>query len=207
MLRQTHKAAGDEEGRDDLTAAADELDHGPLGDAIKPKLEQLAGDAAKLGVRQVVTDPVEQLLQQANERAIAWAEQRAGELVVQVAETTRQAVADLVARAEEEGWSNDELADQLTGDEAFAPSRAERIARTETAMADVAGNLEGWRATGVVEAKRWIVADANECDLCADLDGVEVGLDEDFPDDGGDGPPLHPQCRCDVVPILSDEEA
>jgi hypothetical protein len=70
-----------------------------------------------------------------------------------------------------EGWSNDQLADALLGDDAFSGARAEMIARTETAMADVQGNLIGWKESGVVEGKEWKVAQDGECDECAALDG------------------------------------
>lgn len=188
--RRLGKAAGDEKDPD---GAAQAIDYEPLRDAIEPRLKVVAKDGARAGLDQVGA-ALDQLLSQANEAATAWAEERAGELVKGIDETTRQAVADLTAQALREGWSNDDLADALDSAEVFGPARAERIARTETAYADVAGNLEGYRASGVVAAKRWIVADAGECDLCAELDGEEVGLDEDFPGDGGDGPPLHPNC-------------
>lgn len=200
--RALGKAAGDE--KDPVDAAAEAIDYDQLREAVTPRLKAVAQDGARAGLDQVGA-ALDQLLDQANEQAIAWAEERAGELVTQVDETTRQAVADLTAQALREGWSNDDLADALDSAEVFGPDRAERIARTETAFADVAGNLEGYRASGVVAAKRWIVADAGECDLCAELDGEEVGLDEDFPGDGGDGPPLHPNCRCDVLPVLQEE--
>jgi hypothetical protein len=37
------------------------------------------------------------------------------------------------------------------------------------------------------------------------LDGEVVGLDEDFPEGGGDGPPLHPNCECFVAPVVGEE--
>jgi hypothetical protein len=41
----------------------------------------------------------------------------------------------------------------------------------------------------------WIAA-GDPCPECEVLDGEEVDLGEDYPGDGGDGPPLHPNCRC-----------
>ena len=81
------------------------------------------------------------------------------------------------------------------------------VARTETAYADVQGNLEGYRASGVVAKKEWLVSQDEVCPECEALDGKVVDLDEPFPGQGGDGPPLHPNCRCDVLPVLQDEEA
>ena len=79
------------------------------------------------------------------------------------------------------------------------------ILRAERRFADSAGNMSAYRASGVVAGKRWITG-AGCCDLCEALDGVEVPLDADFPD-GGDCPPLHPQCRCACTPVLAEENS
>jgi len=117
--------------------------------------------------------------------------------------TTRDLVRTLTQEALEEGWSNDTLADELEGSEAFSEARSERIARTETAFADVQGNLIGWDESGVVEGKEWLTA-PDCCDECQALHGEIVPLDEDF-SDGSDGPPAHPMCRCDVLPVLRED--
>jgi SPP1 gp7 family putative phage head morphogenesis protein len=78
------------------------------------------------------------------------------------------------------------------------------IARTETAKADVEGNIEAYKQSGVVSGKQWITG-AGCCDLCDELDGTIVEIDEDFPNEGGSGPPLHPNCRCDVLPVLTED--
>ena len=165
---------------------------------------------------------VDQTLSQVNEKALEYASQRSAELVGmkrdesgelipnpdaqwQITESTREMLRSDVARALEEGMSNDQLADLIAENYAFSDERAEMIARTETAFADVAGNLSAYKESGLAVAKQWIVG-AGCCDDCQELDGVVVGMDEEFPNDGGDGPPLHPACRCDVLPVLNDEE-
>jgi hypothetical protein len=127
---------------------------------------------------------------QANEEAIAWAEERSAWLVTKIDETTRENIQTLVENAEKDGLSNQELAQQLRDSEAFSDARAEMIARTETAMADVQGNLAGWKASGVVEGKQFLAA-PDCCDECQAMADVVVGLDEEFPE--GD-PPIHPNC-------------
>lgn len=155
----------------------------------------------------------------ANAQAIEWAKDRAAELVGmkrvngefvpnpnaqwQIDTDTREDIKDLVGQALEEGWSNDTLASALQEDAAFSDARAENIARTETARADVQGSLVGYKNSGVVDRKQWLTA-PDCCDLCQELDGEIVGLEEQFPKGGGDGAPLHPQCRCDVLPVLSE---
>jgi len=70
----------------------------------------------------------------------------------------------------------------------------------------VAGNIEGWRKTRQVASKEWS-ASINCCDVCDAMDGIIVGLEEKFDFEGEqiDGPPGHPNCRCDVLPVLTTE--
>lgn len=95
--------------------------------------------------------------------------------------------------------------------------RAERIARTETLKASNYSTNEAYKQTGYVTAKQWY-ANPGADEECAALDGTIIGLDEDFLKQGGtlefgDGqtyqndyadvtdPPLHPNCRCTILPI------
>lgn len=169
-------------------------------------IEDVVSDGGAEGLAQVLADVTDDQLKQVNARAADYAKTRSGELVTQLEDSTREMLRGTVGQAIEEGWSNDQLAAALADEYAFSPERAETVARTETAYADVQGNLEGYKASGVVQGKQWIVAQDEFCDDCQALDGVTVGLDESFPNDGGDGPPLHPNCRCDVLPVLIEEE-
>lgn len=81
------------------------------------------------------------------------------------------------------------------------PQRAEVIARTEAVNSYTQGLLSFAGESNAV-AKEWQALDAE--DECADLDGEQVGIDEEFSGDGGDGPPLHPNCRCGLQLIYSD---
>jgi hypothetical protein len=102
-----------------------------------------------------------------------------------------------------------------------APWRAERIARTESARAMMEGNLEAWKATGVV-AKRWMLS-GDACPMCvaaAEKINKEVGVGKPFLSagdelkyDGGsmvldrsfNTPPLHPNCGCFMEPVFEWE--
>jgi SPP1 gp7 family putative phage head morphogenesis protein len=209
---------------DTLLASLNLSDLEDVADDVGDALETLAKDAVAEAAYQVgagTSGWTDDQLDQANEQAIEYARTRAAELVGKkinddgelvdnpdaswaITDSTREMLRTDVTTAMEEGWSNDKLADAIGENEAFSDSRSEMIARTETAFADVEGNLAGWTASGVVSGKEW-TADSECCDLCQALDGVVVDLDEDFPDDGGDGPPLHPNCECDVLPVVSDE--
>jgi SPP1 gp7 family putative phage head morphogenesis protein len=188
---------------------------------IQKQLEDLAQDGAGEGLNQVggmippgdggtgggtgaEADALDAMLNQANEKAVAWAADHAAQLVTEINDTTRKGLNDLTQKALADGLTNDQLADNISGFTGFDDARADMIATTETAFADVQGNLAGWRESGVVEGKRWITG-SGCCEECEGLDGATVGLDEDFPDDGGDGPPHHPNCRCDIVPEVMSQ--
>lgn len=200
-----------------------------LAEALVKILEDVADDGATVAVGQVLEfaggaadAELDAMLSQANERAIEWARDRAAQLVGmrqdeegnwipnpneqwQIDNTTRDAIRDLVAKAEEEGWSTDQLAEEIGGAACFEDARAEMVARTETAFADVAGNMEGYRASGLVQGKEWILGD-DACEECVALSEMgPIPLNESFPG-GYDGPPAHPNCRCDVIPVLTEEE-
>jgi len=87
--------------------------------------------------------------------------------------------------------------------------RAEMIARTEIIRASREGSQALWRQAqeagliGSGAMQEWLTAeDERTCLICEPLDHVKVPLDEQFPGEGGDGPPAHPQCRCALRLIL-----
>lgn len=80
--------------------------------------------------------------------------------------------------------------------------RSQMIAVTEMADAFSQSALDSMHGFGV-EYKRWVVA-PDCCDECLDLDGEVVGIDEEF-SEGVDAPPLHPNCRCAVVPARAPD--
>lgn len=83
-------------------------------------------------------------------------------------------------------------------------TRATMIARTETITASNRGAIEAMIQSGVVEKKQWYCAlDERTCDECMDLHEQAVGLEENF-SGGVYGPSLHVQCRCTVLPVLSE---
>lgn len=104
--------------------------------------------------------------------------------------------------------------------DAISGYRSERIARTETLKASNSATLDAYRQTGYVNSKVWAV-NPDACDECADYDGKSVPLDDPFlglgethtyTDSNGDEqsvvnsydtidePPLHPNCRCTIIP-------
>lgn len=133
-----------------------------------------------------------------NPHAVRWAKKHVGELIKEISVTTRQRIAEAVVRLvsgeDHEGAFDEILA--AVGDTA----RADLIARTETMTATNQGQREAWGQAvdaGLLsgrERRTWIATEG-ACPLCEELDGEVVDLDKEY-SNGGDGPPLHPNCRC-----------
>ena len=218
----------DEERRRKLHAALDNmnLDWSDLPGDVRAILEPFTQGAAQDGLHQIeVTASTS--VELANERAVEWAANRAAEMVGmkytteglvpnpnaewRIDEHTRDVVGDLVTQAIEEGWSNDRLTEAIAGDTYFSDERAEMIARTETAMADVQGNVVAYKAAqenGIELMKEWWTA--NDADVSEDCEANQkqgaIPLDDTF-QSGADAPPDHPNCRCDLIPIRVDKSA
>lgn len=185
------------------------------------ELAKVASDGGLEAIIQLgIEDDVDAMLDLVNERAVKWAKSHAAELVGmkwvddelvpnpdakwRIDEATRDGLAKLVTQAEAEGWSNDALAKAISESYSFSAERAMLIARTETANADVWGNMAAYEASGVVDRKRWLVAQSDFCPVCAgNGDDGEIGFDAPFTS-GVFHPPAHPNCRCDVVPVLAE---
>jgi hypothetical protein len=117
-----------------------------------------------------------------------------------ISSATRDMLRTLLRDAMERGADNYELTKEIKEATAFSDERSSTIARTESGIADVQGQISGWRASGVVEGKRFDAA-PDCCDVCQTYDGLIVGLDEEFPE--GDAP-IHPNCLTGDTLVLAD---
>jgi len=138
-------------------------------------------------------------LDQANERAVEWAQERSAALIKDVEDATRDMLQSHIAAAMEAGATNDEIADSLAEFYGFSEERAETIARTETAAADVQGNLDAYAESGLVDEVEWI-DQGGACDICNSLAGTTAPIGGTF--EGGYMVPAHPNCECDVLPVI-----
>ncbi|NTU52259.1 MAG: minor capsid protein [Chlorobiaceae bacterium] len=156
-------------------------------------------------------------------RAEAWARHRAAELVGMkwigselvenmdplwsITESTRDMIRADVIRALDEGWSNQKLPQAIRENIGFSQGRAEMIARTETAFADVQGNRAFYEeAEPLVGPITWMWVTAGDdkvSDMCRMNQGAVRPVGGQFPS-GATEPPQHPRCRCDVLPILRE---
>lgn len=175
--------------------------------ALSPRLRTLFAAAGVRALQQVGVGDDRALVQQLDAKAREYVRERGAELVKGLTETSRERLRTTLTEGVEKGWSVDKLKAEVRDSSAFDEDRARVIARTELAKAHVDGNVTGWRESGLVEGKRSILGDlheqADECDDCVEA-GV-VPLDEDF-EPGLSFPPYHPNCVCDVVPVMADEE-
>jgi SPP1 gp7 family putative phage head morphogenesis protein len=117
-----------------------------------------------------------------------------------IAQTTRDRIREIVSEAFTQDKPLSEVKDAIQqaleneaeGNGIFSPARAELIARTEVQRAQIGGNLAVWKKSGLIQRVRWAVSNVPPvCDECADLDGQEFDLDDNF-----EPPPIHANCRC-----------
>ena len=140
--------------------------------------------------------------------------------------TTKESLRGLVSSAQAEGWSINKLRDELGGIYGgWDKARAEMIARTETIRSSNAGAVMSYKQAGI-EYKQWFTAqDGLVCGFCQEMHGKIVGVGDnywnigdvmsiDVPDanpismtlsyENVGEPPLHPQCRCTILPVVED---
>ena len=81
--------------------------------------------------------------------------------------------------------------------------QAERLVRTETNYAMNQGHLKGYADSGVVEKYEFLAAiDSRTSKLCKNQNGKVYKLSDATV--GVNYPPLHPNCRSTVIPVLED---
>lgn len=177
-------------------------------ESITPELLAAFNAAGIVGVAQVGIDSTAQIARQIDSAALVYATEHGAELVKGLSLTTEDALRSEITRAMKDGSSAAELANSIRELGAFSRSRASTIARTELATAHIQGNVQGWRETGMVSGKEWIMGDLHDIEDVCDRNAAmgEVDLDAEF-EDGIVFPPAHPNCICDVLPVLSEEGA
>jgi len=145
--------------------------------------------------------------------------------------TTQVRIKDLMQNGIAEGLSTNDLADRIEqwstsqeDGEDFNRNRALTIARTESARAMSLAKVKAWESTDLVSGKEWVLA-PDACEFCtAAAKNFKGGQDISTPfftkgdvlqlEDGStmeldysdvEAPPLHPNCRCDMVPVVIDQ--
>lgn len=101
------------------------------------------------------------------------------------------------------GDSIQKMSRQLKKDLNVLYYQAERLVRTETNYAMNQGHLKGYEDSGVVEKYEFLAAiDSRTSKLCKNQNGKVYKLSDATV--GVNYPPLHPNCRSTVIPVLED---
>lgn len=123
--------------------------------------------------------------------------------ISQIDETTRATIRSELQRVLEDSEAipltevAERLSDAVLDSEAFSPSRAQTIARTETATAYNVGAVAAYRQNDIAKVQ---VNDGDGCDDCAEVDGEIWTLDEALAE-----PLQHPNCVRSFAPVVEDE--
>jgi HK97 family phage portal protein len=139
-------------------------------------------------------------------RALEWISKNALKKATWMVETLKEEIRGILYDGIDQGLSINDMAGSISSFfDLQADYRAERIARTETIASYAQGSLEGYRQSGVVKMKRWLTAGDDRVDPeCAENeDQGAIGLEDHFKN-GGDAPPVHPNCRCSLVPVVQE---
>lgn len=196
---------------EDALAAIDLSALGDLQVVLVNALGNGFGGAYSKATKQVRADPSIRNL--AATEARTYASARAGELIGagpkggELGESTRLLIRGTIEQALENNWDTETLANELASSYGFSAQRAELIADNELQTSVMRGQYDGWKASGQVAGKRWLLSnDEGICDVCqGNADEGVIDIDALF-SSGDDSPPAHPHCRCDMVPVLKDDE-
>jgi hypothetical protein len=137
-------------------------------------------------------------LSNAQDRAAAYADDRAGRAIVGIDDTTESRVQGIIASGVQAGESDSEVADRLGA--LFGEDRADTIARTEMQTAWNMGTLGALKDAGEEYVAKY---DADECgqEIC-DTTGDIVTIEEAEAD-----PLCHPNGSLEFRPLTADELA
>ena len=190
-------------------------------EAVLGPMAEATASGGQFGLAEVGVDTAFDVF---NPRVASFAESYAQQFASEATRASLLRVRTVIARGLEQGESPFTIADEIAKDYAFSPERATVVARTESARAFVEGERLGWQESNVVQGKQWLLA-AGACPFCdatAQRGTAKVyNLDEPFWKMGdtittgggsftvryGDvqGAPLHPNCRCDILPVLIED--
>jgi SPP1 gp7 family putative phage head morphogenesis protein len=123
-------------------------------------------------------------------------------------DTDRDTLVNIISNGLKDGKSVPEIRSAIeTSFDSISKNQAQRITRTEVLRVSNQASLDAYEQSGVVEGKQWLTAGA--VDECEQYDGQIVTLSKNFYSSDSefqDGdPPLHPNCRCVILPVLSEE--
>lgn len=97
------------------------------------------------------------------------------------------------------GRRPNEITRKIRDDFGVSAYEAARLVNTELARVVNTAQLDIYRNSGVVDKVMWTATlESNTCERCAELDGQTFALDK------APNLPMHPNCRCCLVPMVDD---
>ncbi len=105
----------------------------------------------------------------------------------------RKKLRETLVRANLENWSRRDLYEKIAQDFNMPIARAQTIARTETIRAFNTGAWSRYQAAGFQRWQWLTAADERVCPICGPRDGNVYPA-------SAEKPPLHPNCRCTLIP-------
>ena len=78
-------------------------------------------------------------------------------------------------------------------------SNADMLVRTEMAHIQVTASQQRYKDYGITEVEVLVDEDERTCPICSKLEGKR------YPINGAMPVPVHPRCRCDIIPVVEVE--
>ena len=187
--------------------------------ALEPVIKSEINDAGAFTLLEVGSS---ELFQESDE-VIKYLKTKPIKFANKVNVTTNKNIRRTLANGIKLGEGADKLKKRIKGVFKQAKTdRADNIARTESSRAANFATVEAYKQSGEVKGKKWLTAfDERTCEWCPLMDGKIVEVNESFFEEGDEFkgikggviqldydtvgyPPLHPRCRCTVVPVLDN---
>ena len=183
-------------------------------DRLRPRMSMILGDAAEAAAKEIGFT-----FDMSSAQAVEFVRSYSFQFAERITATSVDDMRSIFDSAFREGVSDEEIRQRVAAvSERWQGARAENVARSETVRAANHGAILSWSARGVT-GKEWVAAD-DACEFCDAMDGTVLGIDENYFDKGSEfqpegvesvlrldyddtqAPPLHPQCRCSIAPVI-----
>ncbi|REJ23701.1 MAG: hypothetical protein C6W54_11025 [Bacillaceae bacterium] len=131
-----------------------------------------------------------------------WSGQHFSERIWKNQQTLRDALKTVLVRGIQDGESIDKMARKITKQFNSKSYQSKRLVVTETARVISQARENIYSDSGVQKVEWLATLEQNTCEICAKLDGKIFDLD----DPKRPKIPRHPNCRCDLIPYISNEK-
>lgn len=134
---------------------------------------------------------------------LQWIEDLAAREIKDIDDRTRAIVRDTIQAAVDEGLGRDAVARKLReAYDGFSVRRSKLIANNEVAEAYANGNFIMYQRANVKFKRWWTTNDTKVSVGCQDNQDEGIILMNQAFRSGHMVPPRHPNCRCDILPVL-----